>query len=193
MIIYQLCLILRKFRSHETPVISNVPILRPQMTYLYHGKDACDRHGMKFIIKMEDRFARSEQLQSDVEHNVRYIRNRSLPHTNIKLKKLKLPYGRYLLNFLKSTIKQYFQSYRHLPIVCTLENTKTIQRNFSNEVKLSQQVKEARPLITENLSVRRHQENLTFSLEKKVGTMQKRDNYFTRNSYARDENGTPWV
>ena len=157
MIIYQLCLILRKFRSHETPVISNVPILRPQMTYLYHGKDACDRHGMKFIIKMEDRFARSEQLQSDVEHNVRYIRNRSLPHTNIKLKKLKLPYGRYLLNFLKSTIKQYFQSYRHLPIVCTLENTKTFQRNFSNEVKLSQQVKEERPLITENLSVRRHQ------------------------------------
>ena len=193
MIIYQLCLILRKFRSHETPVISNVPILRPQMTYLYHGKDACDRHGMKFIIKMEDRFARSEQLQSDVEHNVRYIRNRSLPHTNIKLKKLKLPYGRYLLNFLKSTIKQYFQSYRHLPIVCTLENTKTIQRIFSNEVKLSQQVKVERPLITENFSVSVHQENLTFALEKKVGPVQKRDNYFTRNSYARDENGTPWA
>ena len=38
-----------------------------------------------------------------------------------------------------------------------------------------------------------HQENLTFALEKKVGPVQKRDNYFTRNSYARDENGTPWA
>ena len=101
-----------EFNSPKIPIVPNSSYFErpdsPTLDDLHHGKDACDRHGMKFIIKMEDRFARSEQLESDVEHNVRYIRNRSLPHTNIKLKKLKLPYGRYLLNFLKSTIKQYF-------------------------------------------------------------------------------------
>ena len=145
---------------------------------------------MKFIIKMEDRFARSDQLQSDVEHNVRYIRKRSLPHTNIKLKVSNYLTGVTSLTSLKVLSNSTFSPANTLSLPSNrlhLVKYKNRLEEFSNEVKLAQKVEKSWPFRWENTK-----KNWPLRW-KKGGTCEKRDNYFTRNSYARDENGTPWV
>ena len=98
---------------------------------------------MKFIIKMEDRFARSDQLQSDVEHNVRYIRKRSLPHTNIKLKVSNYLTGVTSLTSLKVLSNSTFSLANTLSLPSNrlhLVKYKNMLEEFSNEVKYVQKV-----------------------------------------------------